>query len=84
MTPERFLFALGVDNDAMNIKWPDQDDNTNWTPGSTSTANSRRLREGTRIIGGRRAWQWHQRRVDRHRALSLPVHRQPVHLRFDA
>jgi hypothetical protein len=52
MTPERFLFALGVDNDTMNIKWPDQDDNTNWTPGSTSTANSRRLREGTRIISG--------------------------------
>lgn len=52
VTPERFLFALGVDNDAMNIKWPDQDDHTNWTPGSTSTANSRRLREGSRIVGG--------------------------------
>lgn len=51
MTPERFLFALGVDNDPMNIKWPDQDDNTNWTPGSTTTANSRRLVEGSRIIG---------------------------------
>jgi hypothetical protein len=53
VTPERFLFALGADNDAMNIMWPDQDDHTNWTPGSTSTANSRRLREGTRIIGAK-------------------------------
>lgn len=52
VTPERFVFALGVDNDPMNIKWADQDDPTNWTPGSTSTANSRRLQAGTRIIGG--------------------------------
>lgn len=52
MTPERFPFALGVDNDAMLIKWPDQDDHTNWTPGSTSTSNERRLREGSRIVAG--------------------------------
>jgi hypothetical protein len=53
VTPERFIFALGCDGDPMNIKWPDQNDRTNWTPGSASTANSRRLREGTRIITGR-------------------------------
>lgn len=52
VTRERFVFALGVDNDPLKIKWPDQDDPTNWTPGSTSTANERRLTEGTRIIGG--------------------------------
>lgn len=51
VTPERFLFALGVDNDPLNIKWPDQDDHTDWTPLSTNTANSRRLTIGTRIIG---------------------------------
>lgn len=53
VTLERFLFALGVDNDPMRIKWPDQDDITNWTPGEESTANDRRLQEGTRLIGGR-------------------------------
>lgn len=52
VTEERFIFALGVDNDPMNIKWPDQDDPTNWTPGIASTANSRRLTSGTRIIAG--------------------------------
>lgn len=52
VTRERFIFALGVDNDPMKIKWPDQDDPTNWTPGPTSTANERRLSEGTRISGG--------------------------------
>lgn len=52
VTRERFIFALGIDNDPLKIKWPDQDDPTNWTPGSTSTANERRLDNGTRIIGG--------------------------------
>ena len=52
MTAERFPFALGVDNDPMNIKWPDQDDHTDWTPTASNTANSRRLQEGTRLIGG--------------------------------
>lgn len=52
VTRERFLFALGVDNDPMNIKWPDQDDITDWTPSATNTANSRRLTEGTKIVGG--------------------------------
>lgn len=52
VTRERFIFALGVDNDPMNIKWPDQDDPENWTPGADSTANSRRVTEGTRLIGG--------------------------------
>jgi hypothetical protein len=44
--------ALGVDNDPLKVAWPDQDDPTNWTPGTTSTANTRRLDAGTRIIGG--------------------------------
>lgn len=52
VTRERFIFALGVDNDPMKIKWPDQDDPTNWTPGAASTANERRLTEGTKIVGG--------------------------------
>lgn len=53
VTPERFLFALGIDDDPMNIAWPDQDDHTDWTPVSTNTANTRRLTQGSRIIGGR-------------------------------
>jgi hypothetical protein len=53
VTPERFIFALGVDGDPMNIKWPDRDDPTDWTPTDVNTSNERRLREGTRIIAGR-------------------------------
>lgn len=53
VTDERFIFALGVDNDPLNIKWADQDDPTNWTPGVASTANSRRVTEGTRLIAGK-------------------------------
>lgn len=52
VTRERFIFALGVGNDPMNIKWSDQDDPTNWTPGAASTAGARRLTLGTKLVGG--------------------------------
>lgn len=52
VTPERFLFALGANNDPLNIMWADQNDITIWTPDQTNTANSRRLQEGTRIMAG--------------------------------
>lgn len=53
VTPERFIFALGCNNNPMLVMWPDQEDPTNWTPGFLTTANQRRLREGSKIVTGR-------------------------------
>lgn len=52
---DRHTIALGVDGDPLLIKWNDQGVLTNWTPGITSTANTRRLQEGSRIVTGVRA-----------------------------
>jgi len=51
VTPERFIFALGAD-EPMTVKWPDVDDNTDWTPTVTNTANERRLRGGAKLVSG--------------------------------
>lgn len=57
VTPERYIFALGctkgaggVDN--MTVRWPDVDDNTDWTPASTNTSEERKLQGGTRLVAG--------------------------------
>jgi hypothetical protein len=55
VTGERFVFALGAGADGttpMTVKWPDQDDITEWTPSVSNTANSRTLQSGSRIING--------------------------------
>jgi hypothetical protein len=63
VTPERFVFALGcsagpipgdtsVSIDPMLVRWCTQADYTMWFPTATNTANSRRLTEGKRIMGG--------------------------------
>jgi hypothetical protein len=58
VTPERFVFSLGASADTstnidpMLVRWCTQADYTVWTPTSTNTANSRRLTEGKRIMGG--------------------------------
>lgn len=52
VTPERFVFALGNSDNPRQVKWPDQDDYTDWTPSPTNTANSRTLQEGSRAVGG--------------------------------
>lgn len=57
VTSERIPFLLGTDGDEMRIQWPDQDDNTNWTPGAANTANSRRLQTGSRLVAGARMSQ---------------------------
>jgi hypothetical protein len=49
VTEERFIFALCDD---MNIKWPDQDNPTDWTPSITDTANTRRLSGGSKLMAG--------------------------------
>lgn len=52
VTPERFVFALGYEGNPMGVKWPHQTLPTNWTAGPTSTANTRTLQEGNRLVGG--------------------------------
>lgn len=53
VTPERFLFALGINSNSMQIAWPDQSDITNWTSLPSNTANSgRSLQGGTYFVGG--------------------------------
>lgn len=55
VSPEdRHVIALGADGDPMKIMWCDQEDYTNWTPGPTTTADERRLLDGSRIIAGLR------------------------------
>jgi hypothetical protein len=49
ITEERFVFAL---RDNMTVNWPDQDDPTIWTPADANTANTRRLTDGTKLVGG--------------------------------
>jgi hypothetical protein len=49
ITEERFPFALCDD---MTVKWPDQEDNTVWTPAEDNTARTRRLTDGTKLVGG--------------------------------
>lgn len=53
VTPERFLIALGIDGNYMQLAWPDQSDITNWTTLPSNTANSgRSLQGGTVFVGG--------------------------------
>lgn len=52
ITNERYPVVLGYNNANMVIAWPDQNDITNWTPSSTSTANTRTLKDGSRAIAG--------------------------------
>lgn len=52
MTNERYPVVLGSNGDNMALAWPDQNDITNWTPSSTSTANERRLQVGSRLVAG--------------------------------
>lgn len=53
VTGERFIMALGVDpTTPMKLKWPDQDDPTDWTPTAANTANERTLQYGSKLMGG--------------------------------
>ncbi|MBW3099191.1 hypothetical protein [Pseudohoeflea coraliihabitans] len=57
VTGERYIFALGCttiagSQDNMTVRWPDVEDNTDWTPSSTNTANERKLQGGTRLMAG--------------------------------
>lgn len=53
VTPERFLFALGINGNSMQLAWPDQSDITNWTTTPSNTANSgRSFQGGTYFVAG--------------------------------
>jgi len=47
VTPERFVVALGINGNLMQIAWADQSDYTDWTTTPTNTANS-----GRTLVGG--------------------------------
>ena len=62
----RFVFAFGCNEigsstlDPMLIRWSDQEDATNWTPGAANQAGSVRLSKGSRIVSavnpGKKFW----------------------------
>lgn len=47
VTPERFVVALGINGNDMELSWCDQNDFTVWTATATNTAN-----DGRTLIGG--------------------------------
>lgn len=47
VTPERFVVALGINGNLLQIAWADQSDYTDWTTTPTNTANS-----GRTLVGG--------------------------------
>ena len=57
VTEERFLFALGADNNPRKIQWCDKENLTSWTPAATNEAgdielqSSGTIRSATRIRG---------------------------------
>lgn len=54
VTPERFVVALGINGNLLQIAWPDQSDYTDWTTTPTNTANSgRTLVGGSYFVGGK-------------------------------
>jgi hypothetical protein len=54
VSAERMLFALGAGGDARKVQWSDQEDNTNWTPGTTTTAGDLLLTTDGKIITAER------------------------------
>ena len=47
VTPERFVVALGINGNLLEMAWSDQNDYTDWTTTPTNTANT-----GRTLIGG--------------------------------
>ena len=50
---DEHVIALGAGGDPLRVQWCDQSDFTNWTASSATTAGSRTLRYGSKIIGAR-------------------------------
>ncbi|MCC2626375.1 MAG: hypothetical protein K0S14_25 [Thermomicrobiales bacterium] len=54
VTPERFIFTLGADNNQQKVAWPDQETSTVWTPAATNQAGDIELQTQGELITGRR------------------------------
>lgn len=53
VTPERFVVALGINGNLLEMAWCDQNDYTDWTTTPTNTANTgRTLIGGSYFVGG--------------------------------
>ena len=53
VTPERFVVALGVNNNLLQIAWADENDYTQWVTTATNTANTgRAFSGGSYFVGG--------------------------------
>jgi hypothetical protein len=51
VTDDRHVMVFGAGGDLLKVQWCDQEDITNWTIDSTTTAGSYTLEDGTRITG---------------------------------
>ncbi|MDF3607549.1 hypothetical protein PE067_16195 [Paracoccus sp. DMF-8] len=52
VTDERFLFALGADEDPRKVAWSDRENNTVWTADATNEAGDMLLQTQGRIMAG--------------------------------
>jgi hypothetical protein len=52
VTNERFPFVLNADGVAMKVRWPHNDDITDWTGTENNRADERQLQGGSFLIGG--------------------------------
>ena len=50
VTEERFIFALGAENNARKIKWCDREDRDQWTPAATNEAGDIELQTSGQIL----------------------------------
>lgn len=56
-TPERFVFALGANNNVKRVQWPSQETLTDWTPTPSNSAGFLDLETNGRLICGRASRQ---------------------------
>jgi hypothetical protein len=54
VTEERFIFALGADNNPRRVAWCDREDNTTWTPTALNEAGDIELQTNGEIMAGTR------------------------------
>lgn len=54
VTQERILFALGAGGNPRKVQWCDQEDNTNWTPGTDNLAGDYDLATPGSLLAGKR------------------------------
>lgn len=54
VTAERILFALGAGGNPRKVQWCDQEDNTDWTPGTDNLAGDYELATPGTLLAGKR------------------------------